>query len=1150
MWVGTEGYGLYSFNMSSGTDTKANHLSTRNSRLSSDNIRKITEIDENTLWLGTMEGLNIFDKTTSDLVSISYSDENPDGISNNSVRDIIKDNQGGMWVATYAGGVNYYHPKQVFFSYNSDFIGQASTNKIKVVSTFLEEDNGNLWIGTEDGGLHYYDQKKDLYLHYTRSNNNSIAGNNIKSLAKDSHGNLWIGTFNGLSCLNIKTHQFTNYYNEEGFVNTLNNNQVHAIYVENDSKIWIGTNGGGLQILNPINNNFFTIPGMEHEKINDILIDKNEQLWIGTQDGIRCIDKATLKEIDISPILEKYRNSIIYVNFITDDSSRNMWIGTQGYGLFLKQDRRLYWFNTNNGLNDNTINALLEGEKGQLWITTNKGLSMATLLEDDSGRKYLKLKTFTTGKGLQNYQFYPRSAIKSKTGRLLFGGVNGYNQFFPWKVSDTIFFPQVILGDLSIKFKIIKPGDINSPIIKPLNETSHLVLNYNQRDFTISFFGMNYISPENTSYRYMIHGLDKDWIDVGVQRFINFTYFPTGTYELRIKATTNPEKWGSTFKSLQITILPPWWKTGWAFAIYALFLGSLLFAFFWYSQKWAKLKNDLVIEHFQREKEKELHQEKLKFFTDVSHELRTPLTLILSPLEKISMQPGFSNRIRNQFLNIQRNGLRMMQLINQILDLRKLETGHETIQVAEGNLARFLKETSLGFREMANSIGISFEFVCNYDKLQVWYERDKMEVILYNLLSNAFKNTQKGGKVNLQLEVADATGSEFISKTEKVSSAYVKITVTDNGRGIPAEKLDAIFDRFYTVNKEAGILKSGSGVGLELTKRLVELHHGVISVESRLASKEMDGETKFAVWLPMGKDHLKPNEIVTDFRNSEDPTLYTWELQGRELVYDESESETVTGNFDNSDEKPQLLIVEDNNEVRSFVKNLFVNDYSVDEAENGDAGLEKAIRMIPDLIISDIMMPVMDGIEFCRRVKTDLRTSHIPVILLTARTAITFKYEGLETGADEYITKPFSAKYLLLRVRNLIKQREILRSHFRLEAISDPGSVTLTSFDEKLLRKAVDYITENISDPSVNVNRLSKHVGLSRVHLYRKIKALTNMTAVEFIRSVKLKRAAYLLSQNKLTVKEVRNMTGFEDADYFREAFKAQFGVLPSDYTS
>ena len=1146
LWVGTEGFGLYKVNLFN--EAGNTNLTTSNSKLNSDIIRKITSIGESEIWLGTLDGLNILDINTSEIKKVTYSDDNPEGLSNNSVRDILEDNQGGIWVATYAGGVNYFHPKLTSFSTVSDFISQQSANKIKIVSAFLEESDGDLWIGTNGGGLHFYNLKEDTYQHYFYSEGNSIAGNNIKSLAEDNLGNLWIGTFSGLSCFNKKTQKFSNYYNVSGKTKVLGNNQVHAIYVENDRKIWIGTNGGGLQILDQMTDTFFNIPGLEREKINTIFADKENWLWIGTQDGIRCIDKTTFKEQDITSTLSKYRNSLIYVNFITDDPSGNIWIGTQGYGLFLYQGHKFYWFNTKSGLNDNNVNALLGDENGQIWVTTNKGLFKAVLMEDESGRKYLKSKVYEAGDGLNVSQFYPRSGLRSKNGSMLFGGVNGYCQFFPREIADTIFFPEVILSDLSIKFKIFKAGDPGSPIEKPLDQIELLELNYSQRDFTLLFISINYISPRNTSYRYMVSGLDKDWIDIGDQRFINFTYFPSGTYELRIKATSNTEKWGDDFKSLRITVLPPWWKTGWALTIYLLLLIFLLFVFFHYSQKWAKLKHDLAMEHFQRAKEQELSQEKLRFFTDVSHELRTPLTLILTPLEKIVMQPGFSSTTKNQLLNIQRNGFRMMQLVNQILDLRKLEAGHASIRAAEGNIARFLRETSLGFKDLAASNKIEFEFVSESENMKLWYERDKMEIVIFNLLSNAFKNTPSGGNIKLSLSVAEVNELKEISKNDKISGGYAKIEVEDNGKGIPQENLDLIFDRFFTVDKDAGKNSISSGVGLELTKRLVEQHHGLIFVESRLATEASQGETKFSVWLPFGRNHFSDSEIVEDFRNSEDPSLYTWELQDRELVYSEFEEEIPGEIATDSVEKPQILIVEDNNEVREFITGLFAKAYVVEEARDGQEGLKKAFKTIPDLIISDVMMPVMDGIEFCRNIKTDIRTSHIPVILLTARTAVTFKYEGLETGADEYITKPFSARYLLLRVKNIVKQRNLLKSHFQMETLFYSGNVQLESFDEKLLKKAVEYISENISDSKVNVNKLSKHLGLSRVHFYRKIKALTNMTAVEFIRSVKLTRAAYLIKQNKLTIKEVRNMTGFEDPDYFREAFKRQFGVAPTDY--
>jgi signal transduction histidine kinase/DNA-binding response OmpR family regulator len=596
-------------------------------------------------------------------------------------------------------------------------------------------------------------------------------------------------------------------------------------------------------------------------------------------------------------------------------------------------------------------------------------------------------------------------------------------------------------------------------------------------------------------------------------------------------------------------VLPPWWQTWYAYSIYLIFVIFLLYVFFRYSQRWATLKNKLQMEHFEREKELELHESKLKFFTDVSHELRTPLTLILAPLEKIILQSELEESLYKQLILIQRNGNRMMQLIDQVLNLRKLESGHEKLQAAKGNIVNFLKEISLAFNEVALSREITFKYRPSVEKLNVWFDRDKMEIIVYNLLSNALKNTPAGGYIELILKIMDA-GSIVENIPEDHKGQFIEISVVDNGKGISETDLKHIFERFYTVNKKEENSK-GFGVGLELTKRMVELHKGFIKVESQTASHVKSGNTKFSVYLPVGKSHLTPEEINHDFKSSDDSNRYTHELQFHEKI-------TNFLPFDDTIELPKLsdkdkqtlLIVEDNLEVRAFIRDLFRENYLVEEAENGLKGWNIAIQAIPDLVISDIMMPEMDGIELCRKLKTDIRTSHIPIILLTARTTLTFKYEGLETGADDYITKPFSAQLLIIRVRNLIKQRNLLRSYFHKEAILEPENVTVTSVDERLLKKAVDYITQNIENSSISVEQLSQELGLSRVHLYRKIKALTNLTAVDFIRSIRLKRAAMFMQQGKLTIKEVQNMVGFENPNYFRNCFKEQFGMSPSEYAS
>jgi CheY-like chemotaxis protein/two-component sensor histidine kinase len=485
------------------------------------------------------------------------------------------------------------------------------------------------------------------------------------------------------------------------------------------------------------------------------------------------------------------------------------------------------------------------------------------------------------------------------------------------------------------------------------------------------------------------------------------------------------------------------------------------------------------------------------------------------------------------------------------LELRRLDTGYDRLQAAEGDMVKFLKEISLAFKETANIKNIDFRFETEESFLLLYFDRDKMEMILYNLLSNAIKNTPENGKITLQLKVADANSYPGLKNVWPYKQRIVVISVADTGRGIPADLLDRIFERFFVLSSKERRLPLDSGVGLELTKRLVELHKGQITVESQEKTAEKEGYSCFSVLFPLGKDHLAKEDIIAGFNNSEDSALYTISMMANE-IQDESmpvpDHSRLPDQIDHPKGKLTLLVVEDNKEVRTFIKSLFTGQYTVDEAGDGQEGWEKATENVPDLVICDIMMPEMDGMELCKRIKTDIRTSHIPVILLTARTAITFKYEGLETGADDYITKPFSAEYLQLRVQNLIRQRETLRNHFALEMICDPAKITVTSVDEKLLKKAVDYIGEHMPDASLSVRKLSDELGLSRVHLYRKIKALTNLTAVEFVRSIRLKRAASLLQENRFNINEISAMVGMEDVDYFRICFKKQYGYSPSEY--
>ena len=1140
-WVATEEYGVYSFQYLGGKAEDVGRYHIENSNLVSNHVRKLY-LDGSQLWMATLDGLCILDKEKNEITPVKYSPRQPEGISNSSVHDVTKDSSGGFWLATYTGGANYYHPQNNLFPHYQKVVGVENSLGSNAINGFLEDAEGNLFISTGDAGINLIDRETKQVKFILSSDKNGISNNIVKSMAADPNGNLWIGTYNGLNFFDRKKNTITKYFHIPGNGNSLNQNQVHVVHVDGDGLVWIGMNSGAFQVFDPQTQVFTSIPEAGRI-VNTIFEDQEGRLWIGDRFGLKCLDKKTKQLIDISHLTNNYGEQLNYINWISQDQSGKIWIGTQGSGLFIFKGQEVFWFDKDKGLIANTVNAILEDDSGTYWISTNKGISKVIYSENDQGQPQLQHTDFSKIHGLQGLQFEPGSAMKSDSGKLYFGGINGYNAFFPHEVEKLVFFPPVVLSSLLVNFKEAD-NNIKSPIKAPPNVTKALVLEYNQRNIFIRFAGINFIDPAGTYYRYMLDG--QEWVDIGTQMSINFTYLPIGTHELRIKASTKPNQWGEGYKSLSIKVLAPWWLTWWAFVLYALFLGFLLYMFFRYSQKWAELKNSLGMEQFKREKELELHESKLKFFTDVSHELRTPLTLILAPIEQILLKHGLDERVNTQLLLIRKNGNRMMQLIDQVLNLRKLETGHEKLKAAEGNVAMFLKEISLAFNEIATSRDIQFEFRVDDENMMLWYDRDKLEIIVYNLLSNAFKNAPSGGTVLLQLKQ-----TAKIPDIPKTNPTHAEISVTDNGKGISKTDIQHIFDRFYKRDAGDGPSSKGFGVGLELTRRMVGLHKGEITVESRQQTAQQAGTTQFSVFLPLGKSHLAKDEMITDFKNSEHVSLYGKELQFREkLDFELIDGPEVELPRLSDKERQTLLIVEDNPEVRAFVRDLFIENYLVEEAENGISGWTKATQLVPDLVISDIMMPEMNGIELCRNLKTDVRTSHIPVILLTARTTLAFKYEGIETGADEYITKPFSAQYLILRVKNLIKQRESMRNHFLRTAILEPEKTAVTSVDERLLKKAADYINENIQNPELNVEHLSKELGLSRVHFYRKIKALTNLTAVDFVRSIRLKKAAMLLQQGKLSVKEIMVMAGFDNADYFRKCFKVQFGKTPTEYAN
>ncbi|MCV9387423.1 hybrid sensor histidine kinase/response regulator transcription factor [Reichenbachiella ulvae] len=1135
-WLASENHGLFNFEFDDEKTIQVRQFNIKNSNLVSDHIRKLKVIDDNQIWCATLDGLGYWNADQS-----SFHEVNWEGLSESSFHDILVDSNEGIWVTSYLDGAVYYHRQNNLFPHIKESKIDAHGLNDNSITGFLDDGPNGYWVSTGNGGLNYYDQSKGIFEHFTK--NEISLTNNIKSLTYDNQKNIWLGTFNGLVYFDRGNYRFEYYQHDQNDQNSLNNNQIHAVHVDENDLLWLGTNGGGIQTFDRTKNTFDSVY-TAYYNIRTIYEDSHNRIWVGSTGQLECIDRITKKLINIDAMLAPFKSKLTYVNCIMEDSHGRLLIGTQNNGLFVLDDQKISWFNINNGLISNTINSIEEGDSSRFWISSNNGLTRILLPKTLPDGLELTSINYGMSHGLQSLQFEPNSSMKTTDGRLFFGGINGYNAFYPQAIDKRHYFPPVVLSELNITNDQSLNQSFSYPIHQ-LEKDSIITLNYDQRNLLLRFAGVNYINPEKIHYRYSLNKSEDNWIDLQNQRTLNITYLPIGDHELKIKASTEPDQWGVEYTSIRFRVLPPFWKTWWAYTFYILLLSVLLYLFFNLSMKWAKMKSNLSMEQFQREKEHELNETKLRFFTDMSHELRTPLTLILAPVENLMEQSGISDRFKNQLAMIQRNGNRMTQLINQLLDFRKLETGNANLRVAKGNLIAFLKEICLAFDGIAENKNINFQFSANQDKLPIWFDRDKIEIVFFNLLSNAFKYTPEGGDIKLEISEVDSkdlpSGIKHGSKQKGV-----KISITDSGLGISQQDIENIFERYFS--KKGNLENHQTGIGLELSKRMIQLHKGQILVQSQEETKEYNGFTTFIIYLLQGNKHFEKEDLITDFKNSEDVSQYTRDFIQREKEMDlQALSEEKVWNRQTN--KKTILVIEDNYEVRKFITELLSKNFSIIESENGREGLEKALEHGPDMIISDVMMPEMNGIDLCKKVKQDTRISHTPVILLTARTAITFKYEGFETGADEYITKPFSANYLLLRVNNLLEQRERLQRHFQSMNLLQPAELSVTSVDEKLLKKAIDYISKNLSNTNITVNELSHELGLSRVHFYRKMKALTNMTAVEFIRSIRLKTACQLLEQGKFNIKEVKNLVGFEDADYFRKCFKEAYGMTPSEYS-
>ncbi|QBN17863.1 hybrid sensor histidine kinase/response regulator transcription factor [Flavobacterium nackdongense] len=1084
-------------------------------------IRSITEDLSGNLWVGSYSGIYIINAENTVIRNIVHDEKDDASLSQNSIYKIICDSRGDMWIGTWGDGVDYFNKDNDVFKEIS--FGDTNTKlNYKIVSGMTEDKNGNLWIGTEGGGLNFYDRKSKKFSYFKHNSNakNSISANNIKSVITATDGTIWVGIHDG-GVNYFNPNQLPPQFNKIDFPNaietSLQSYKVLTLLEDVEGKIWIGTLTGGLLVYDKQSKILSRIDRDSRTVMSIVQTRKPGFLLVGGSNGVQKINIYT-KERTLIPIEKKDndKNPFLYVNSIYIDNFNHYWIGTEGQGLFLynPQRRETKNFGIKEGLPNDIIYGVLSDNNGNMWISTNYGISRLNVLSN-------QIKNYNQWDGLQGNEFNYGSFLKTRNNELFFGGTNGITYFNPSDIRKNTFVPTIDINNIDVN---------NEPHLKITDATSEITLKYDENNFSIDFTALNYRQPEKNEFAYILEGNDSKWNYVGNQRQAVYTNIAEGNYVFKVRGSNNDGVWNEEGDLIKIKILPAPWKTWWAYIIYL----SIAFVVLSYIRKILLLrikeKNELKKERLEKEKLEEINELKLRLFTNVSHDFRTPLTLIIAPLEKMIEEKMGNSYIRQQHDIMYRNSRMLLQLINQILDFRKSDSGKLSLLASKNDIVPFIEDIKKSFEGLAKEKHINFQFNTSHKSIELWFDRDKMKKILFNLLSNAFKFTADNNDIIINV-------TKNIKKDDDVNVKYVKIDVINFVNVIPAEHIKQIFERFYQLDQKK--MELGSGIGLSLTKSLVNLHKGDIVVNS----SETDG-TCFSVYLKQGKKHLLESECINEMEAAEGSDFFIdLNVKPRKQVIEDFKADTI--------EKKQsetLLIVEDNLDLQTFIKELFASKYNVFTAENGEQAIAIAHKNAIDLIISDIQMPIMDGFELCKNIKTTLITSHIPVLLLTAKTSPTNQEEGYAIGADSYITKPFKSSILITRVDNLLKTRANLINKFKKDILLEPKNLTVTSADEVFLETAIAIVEKNITNQDFDTKIFIEEMNMSRTVLYTKLKALTGQNLSEFIRMIRLKKAGQLLVQTQMNISQIAFEVGFNDLKYFRECFKELYELTPTEY--
>ncbi|WP_207429413.1 hybrid sensor histidine kinase/response regulator transcription factor [Pedobacter sp. SYSU D00535] len=1135
VWVGMSegGLALYNGRKASFTTYKADpgfasNPQTTNS-LPHNDIRSITEVEPGMLWIGTENGgLCVFDTRRGSFTTYQPNIADPASLSHDSIHSLLKDQQGNVWVGTWAGGVNYYSasllkfplynkfPQAEFpgvesvardqdglmwlgvvenglYSYNPQnnkftYYPNPNIERFEVgIYSIKELNKDTLVLATRRGGMAFFDKKKHTFTHFLpREGRNSIGGHELNTVLVDQNKDIWSGGWNtGVSRFSHRTKTFTNYKHNPTKPGSPASDLIYTIFEDRAGRIWIGTGGGGLDLYSPKTNSFVhfrhekdNLNTLSHNTVISIYEDRRGRFWVGTSNGLNLMDR---------------------------------------------QRRTFKVFTQKDGLPNDVINSIVEDNEGNLWLGTNKGICC---FNPDSKT----VRSFTPKDGLQGNEFLMNAAARDNAGKLYFSGYKGLNIFHPRHIRYNRAIPPVFITSFSIGNKPVPIGAEGSPLSRHISQTKEIRLSYDQSVFSFNFAALNYISPEENKYAYKMEGFEKDWNYVGNKHTATYTNLDPGNYTFRVIASNNDGFWNKKGTAVTLIISPPFWETWW-FRVVVLIL-VLAAAYRAY-----RFKRTLELEELEKAKREEIHQTQLLFFTNISHEFRTPLSLILGPLEKL-LQENTSPAIGQYLRTMHRNTLRLMNLINELMDFRKVEAGALKLKVMQGNISLFLDEIADEFRDSAADKKIQFEVIKEEIPEEIWFDRHVVEKIILNLINNSLKYTPEGGRITLQLFTDLRSFSPSFTNRLNIPNSYagkryIHLRVADNGIGISKDSINHLFERYYRITDT----HLGSGVGLAFVKSLATLHKGSI-----LVSSEKNEGTEIVISLPCGNDDYSEDERWIQNEHEAGTRLESV------ISLPEDPEEPGSWDQDSGNQQKHILLVDDNEELRSFLKGTLGAVYKISEAANGMAGIEKAKETFPDLIISDVMMPGMNGIEFCRRVKEDIEICHIPFLMLTAKNSTEAEIEGVESGSDYYFTKPVSIQLLQLTIKNIFAQRQKIRDHYTQDHHAEVRELAHSTKDKEFIDKLLKIIESQLVNPDLDIDFLCREIGMSRTKLYQKIKSITGQSTGEFVRTIRLRKALEIMTHDDVLLTEVMYRVGIQTQSYFTKAFKKEFGKTPSQF--